>query len=518
MSYIIGICFAACPFLCVADERLAVLCLVCAGAICAAACLWNKNYRVTVVDILATAVAAGYFAMAGGRVSPDKLYAFAALCTVWFVVRNAKNPKRIVQLILIGALLQVALCAAQVAGITMSHHSLFPFTGSFINPGPLAGFLAVTLFAYPYLWGRKNRIWLWIGLLATLAIIVWSGARAAWLAGCVGAAVCFLPRIGKRGAAMLGVAALVLCAGLYFLRPASADGRVLIWKASASMFAESPVFGNGAEAFRHGYMYHQGDYLEDKLLSEEAGLADNVAYAFSEPVRVLCEYGIAGLLLLGTFVVCLIVGSKNRFVAAGLVAWLVFGLFSYPANVYPLRLLFVILAALSAKGGRAVWTIENKKFVRVVATLGLVLLAAGATVNYLRPQRDKDPDYLYARGAQLYSEKKYAEAIPVYEQAMRLAPSSLLAVDMGVSLYAVGQVDEAEKWLKTAVNMTPAYATPAYELFDLYRREDRTAEARRWAEYIIARKPKVTNSVTLFARKQAREYLATTKPDGRPRK
>jgi hypothetical protein len=36
----------------------------------------------------------------------------------------------------------------------------------------------------------------------------------------------------------------------------------------------------------------------------------------------------------------------------------------------------------------------------------------------------------------------------------------------------------------------------------------RTAEARRWAAFILARKFKTTNSLTLFARKQAREYLS----------
>lgn len=484
-----------------------------AGALCSSACLWRKNYRVGVADILAAVIAAGYFAMAGGKVSPDKLYAFAVLCMVWFVVRNAKNPRRIVQLVLLAALFQMVLCWAQVAGIVRSNHSQFPFTGSFINPGPLAGFLAVTLFAYPYLWCKKNRIWLASGLLVTLVLIVWSGSRASWLSVCVGAAVCFLPRIGKRGVVILGVAALVLCAGLYFLRPASADGRVLIWKASASLFAESPVFGSGAEAFRREYMYHQGDYLSDKLLSEEAGLADNVAYAFSEPARVLCEYGVVGFLLLGAFAVCLIAGAKNRFIAAGLVSWLVFGLFSYPSNVYPMRLLFVILAALAAGDGRVVKSIELKKPVRIVAMGVLILLAAGAVVNYLRPQLDKNSRYLYSRGAELYYEKQYSEAIPVYEQAMKVAPSSLLAVDLGMCLDGVGRTDDAEKWLKTAVCMTPAYATPAYELFDLYRRNGRTAEARRWAEYIVVRKPKITNSVTLFARKQAREYLSDTHDD-----
>jgi O-antigen ligase len=499
--------------MCAVDERLAVICLAGVAAVGAGVGVWARSFRVTVADILAAAVAVWYFVAAAGRVEPTKICECAALCMVWLAVRGSENPRRIVWFILLASLLQVLLCGAQTAGIAKSNHTFFPFTGSFINPGPLAGFLAATLFAYPYLWNRRGKIWLAIGFLATLATIVWSGSRASWVAVFVGAAVCLLPRIGKRTAVIIGVAAVVLCAGLYTLRPVSADGRLLIWKASASLVAEAPVFGNGADAFRREYMFHQAAYLEDKLLSDEAGLADTVAYAFNEPVRVLCEYGVVGFLLLGALVVCLIVRPSNRFVAAGLVAWLGFGLFSYPASVYPLRLLFIILAAMLARDGRTLWTIKLKAPLRIAAIAGFAALACAAVANYLDPKTDLDPDYLYRRGGELYFEKRYAEAIPVLEQAMRVAPSSLLLMDLGKCYDALGRTAEAEESLLTAVEMAPAYTTPAYELFDFYRREGRTADARRWAAFILARKFKTTNSLTLFARKQAREYLATTTPD-----
>ncbi len=517
-DYIIGLLLASYPFLCGIDDGLGVLSLVVAGVLGAAVRLWRDSFCVTVGDALAGMcvlwIAWSYLISSRGLIMAERIDEFVGLCVVWFVVRNVGDVKRIVQFVLLGALLQAALCGAQLAGVAVSGHSLFSFTGSFRNPGPLAGFLAVTLFVYPYLWRGRGRIWLALGFLATLVLIVLSGSRASWVAVCVGAAVCLLPRLNMRTVAVSGIAAIALCAGSYFLRPASADGRVLIWKASASLFAEEPVCGNGPGAFQREYMYHQSGYFEDKLMSAESLLADNVAYAFSEPVRVLCEYGAVGFLVFGALIVCLIAGVRNRFVRAGFVAWLVFGFFSYPASVYPLRLLFVVLAAMLACDSRTLRVVAPKMPLRIGAIAGLVLFVAVATRNYVDPRTTSDPDHLHYRAELLYKEKKYDEAIPVFEQAARIAPSSLLLVNLGKCYYAVGRTTEAEECLVTAVGMTPAYATPAYELFDFYRREGRMTEALHWANYLVDRKFKATNSATLFARKEARDYINATAEHG----
>lgn len=230
-------------------------------------------------------------------------------------------------------------------------------------------------------------------------------------------------------------------------------------------------------------------------------------FAFSEPVRVLCEYGVVGLLIFGALIFVLIFNAKSRPLLAGLVAWLTFGLFSYPADIGPLRLLFMIIAAMLANGTRTLKEIKIGPSAKIATTLGLVVLAVAAAMNYIHPRTDLDPDCLYVDGGKLLHEKKYDEAITVFERAAKIAPSSLLFVDLGNCCYAVGRKSEAEKCLRTAIDMTPALATPAYELFDFYRREGRTEDARKWAEYLVTRKFKATNSVTLFARKQAKEYL-----------
>lgn len=557
-NHIVGLLFAAYPFLCKTGESVGIFALLCVSAVCVVwAVMVNKTFRITVADAMAALVVlwiiAAYFIAKQDIIAPDRIYEFAGLCLIWFAVRNSRNPWWIVLYILAGALLQVVLCGAQMVGIAASGRTFFSFTGSFINTGPLAGLLAITLFAYPYLWGRRGKIWLGIGFVATVAAIIWTGSRASWLAACAVALICVLPWILSRyrkldarkriiAGCALALLIAVSCAGLYLLRPSSADGRLLIWKSSVSLFAESPLLGNGPGSFQCEYMYHQGCYLEDKLMSDEATLADSVVYAFSEPIRVLCEYGVVGFLIIGAFIVVVIAGAWKkpslRFILAGFAAWLVFGLFSYPGSVLPLRLLFVILAALLAQGGHTFRVIELKMPVRIVVVVCIVVLFAASTVNYahyrrlgkvmhelshgdkdvemtgaLQKRLDTDPRHLYPYCARLLRDKKYEQAVPVIEQAVRIAPSVLLMSDLGKSYHNVGRIDEAEAYLQTSVNMAPGFVTPVYELFNFYRREGRTAEALRWAEYIITRKFKAISSVTLFARKEAREFLDANKQE-----
>ena len=46
---------------------------------------------------------------------------------------------------------------AQVYGFTASNHSLYALTGSFYNPGPYSGFLAMTLPVCLYEWLKRRK-------------------------------------------------------------------------------------------------------------------------------------------------------------------------------------------------------------------------------------------------------------------------------------------------------------------------------------------------------------------------
>ena len=87
-----------------------------------------------------------------------------------------------------------SICALmQVAGLSLSRHSAFAMTGNFINPGPLGGYLAVSLAVelsyliknYKQAKNRKQQILYFIVLIsATLCFLVLPATmcRGAWLA------------------------------------------------------------------------------------------------------------------------------------------------------------------------------------------------------------------------------------------------------------------------------------------------------------------------------------------------
>lgn len=64
----------------------------------------------------------------------------------------------------------------QLYGFTSSHHSLYSLTGSFFNPGPYSGYLAMIfplcLDQWLRLRKRENKNWMeWTGYYGTVAVL-----------------------------------------------------------------------------------------------------------------------------------------------------------------------------------------------------------------------------------------------------------------------------------------------------------------------------------------------------------
>ncbi len=159
----------------------------------------------------------------------------------------------------------------QLYGLSESNHSLYNITGSFRNPGPYAGFLAVVLPVALYLalscrirskclrQGTVALCWVYVFLCVTLLPATLS--RSAWIAAGVGSGIvlcaryrlrtrCILyfRRHRRRAWALACAACLLLAlagAGAYYLKKNSADGRLLMWKETLCAIAEVPYTGTG---------------------------------------------------------------------------------------------------------------------------------------------------------------------------------------------------------------------------------------------------------------------------------
>ena len=143
---------------------------------------------------------------------------------------------------------------AQLFGIAHSRHALYPATGTFYNPGPFCGFLAMILpAALQYIISPRQRLIHWVALayfITAVAIMPVLMGRTGWIAavaGClVAAAGCgkirrprrwMLPAIAVASAAGVGV--------MLYLKPASALGRLLLWRIGVDALMEHPLTGVG---------------------------------------------------------------------------------------------------------------------------------------------------------------------------------------------------------------------------------------------------------------------------------
>src|SRR5690606_32748568 len=188
-------------------------------------------------------------------------------CFRVFLVQHPVNLYGLVLVFMLTGLAEAWWGLLQLYGYLPSGHALFRTTGSFFNPGPYAGYLAMALPVALYYFLRDReiaakpssrkagyyRLRRGIALVTGVSILLILPAtmsRAAWLAGslgCLAVAGLYLRKVRipsrrirtlvrrpeRRLAAVLAGAMLVTAgalAGLYYLKKDSADGRLLIWK------------------------------------------------------------------------------------------------------------------------------------------------------------------------------------------------------------------------------------------------------------------------------------------------
>ncbi|SEK20007.1 O-antigen ligase family protein [Parapedobacter koreensis] len=269
----------------------------------------------------------------------------------------------------------------QLYGQVPSQHVLFRVTGSFFNPGPYAGYLAMILPMAVYYAIRDSKVihapfrrrmryyyLRWELALSTLIGIVLilpaTMSRAAWIAGGIGGIVVILSHLSKhkkhligaylslytkKGIVVLATAALVIgigLVGLYHLKKDSADGRALIWKVSMDIIEEQWL-GVGLGYFSGRYGEAQGKYFASGRATEpEKFIAGEPEYAFNEFIQIAVELGVLPfLLLLIVFSYACVVGVRRGKLAvvASLGSLLVFSSMSYPFSLLPFLVALTLL-------------------------------------------------------------------------------------------------------------------------------------------------------------------------------
>lgn len=152
---------------------------------------------------------------------------------------------------------------------------------------------------------------------------------------------------------------------IYYLKPLSAIGRILVWKVSLQMFSEFPVLGVGYNNFSGLYNLYQSRFFSQGLGSKMERLsASHITYAFNDYLESAVEFGIIGLVFFALFWYLIIRNVWHAFRRfymtrehkdsltvgmAGLVLlYIIMSFFYYPSRIIPIYIIFNICLACVA--------------------------------------------------------------------------------------------------------------------------------------------------------------------------
>ena len=437
--------------------------------------------------------------------------------------------------------------------IIIPSHTIFPITGAFENP---AGYTAAQTTFLPfslYLCLHKDVPWLKriLAIVSSLLInlsIVLSGSRCGMLAACVVITIVLaletrMTAYLKRHRIILLVMLPVFIAGvflLYKMKPASADGRLLIWRVCWNMIAERPITGFGGDGFHANYMDYQAAYLATHPDSPYRMLADNITHPFNEYILLTVRFGIIGLTMTLAALVFLIKslwkqdGPYHSVGIAMIGAIVVMCMFSYPYHyaVIWFMTFILVIGAIPEK------CLMIRKIVRyvIVCILFVSFLGTGCMLYHnmkwaemsrrciagqtermlphykkMMPWMDWNPLFLYNYAAELNYVERYKESLALTKVCMKSYNDYDVQILLGDNFEHLGQAREALITYRHASDMIPNRFIPLKAMMDLYLQSGDTNTARLIANEILSKPVKVPSPQVEEIKRKAKEAKENVK-------
>ncbi|HKO80953.1 MAG TPA: O-antigen ligase family protein, partial [Chitinophagaceae bacterium] len=200
--------------------------------------------------------------------------------------------------------------------------------GALYNSGIFANYLAglIPLFLFGSMNKRELKLYIRIVFLsvfiAAIVLLSLTMARAALIGsalGCLFVMFSFTRKSIIKRIAFVFITSIpiFIFAGikLYKLKPASALGRLTIYKVSINVIKDYPLLGVGPNRFSAVYNNYQASYFKNKHTSVETQLlANDILEAYNSLTQILVEYGMIGILFLICFAYLLIkrVGTQRE--------------------------------------------------------------------------------------------------------------------------------------------------------------------------------------------------------------
>ena len=440
----------------------------------------------------------------------------------------------------------------QLYGFATSGHSMYALTGSFFNPGPYSGYLAMILPVCLYQWlvcGRRGGRVVSGGVMLLILCVLPAGmSRSAWLAAGVSCLCVYawhmdwtdkfrlLWQQQRQRVVMVVVGGfcVLLLAGylLFVLKPDSARGRLFMWKITCRAIAEKPLTGYGIHNFAAAYGNAQETYFAAGDYEPwEERVAGSPEYAFNEYLQVAVELGIPlAVCLLVVVVLCLYRGvRKGRYgICGAILSLMIFSFSSYPLQLPVFIVTFggLLVACLSGADrwqwlGLAVsvgiiggFRLKNDLQVEQACREWMnarVLYSAGAyqsaekEYGRLYPLLRDRASFLFEYGHGLHKQQQFSKSNRILKEALQRSCDPMILNVIGKNYQQMGDCLSAEDWFIRSTHRLPGRIYPYYLLAKLYAepsfRQPDKFEKMKWM--VLTKEPKVHST----AIRQMREEI-----------
>ncbi len=442
------------------------------------------------------------------------------------------NFRVFINIIICISTIQVLYLISQKLFINNTHIYLL---GSFHNH---SGFSACLCLALPYIYWKigysdNNKIILLNVVLAVLYgyAIILSGSRIGIIVFFTIPIIIFFTSKKRCGifvkiSALISISITILV--LYYLRPESANGRVLIWLSSLEAFKEAPWFGHGQDFFQRLYMFYQARYLQLNPDSKFVMLADTVQFPFNEYVRVILNWGLVGF--------CLIIFAAIWFYKKYVVEFneisltvatiAILSLTSYPFS-YPFTWIVVCFSLLYAYGKHSFCFNKKIKSIAVLIIIFAIVNVNHIYSNYkmqcmwhfadktndidaydrLYVHLKENPYFLYNYSIRLFIIGDILNSKKIALECRKKYADYDLELLIGDIYFKENNYDEALNHYNLCSNMCPCRFIPIYQKFLVSIKTNNKIQASLLAHEIIEKQIKIPSQTITMIKMQAENYL-----------
>ena len=457
----------------------------------------------------------------------------------------------IVRCILATCLYQCLLGFMQIVTGT-SRHAMFAVTGTFLNPGIYAAFIAIgitTGITYLYqVKKEKNRpghldiinknnisaLLSYSTIIAGILLLPATWSRTAVIAVAVTLIIIYKEKCAKHIKLLLP-AIIFIFTILYFIKANSALGRVLIWNISCNAITDSPIIGHGIGSFSTTYGMARTEFFSESPNSTLLSLADVTYNAFNEILTLGVEQGIVGVTCCLAVLFCVVrsLQKNSRVLKYPALTLLTLTLFSYPLHIQANQIILIAIGAWAVTtNSQMALNIPPKKmllpellimFICIINTKEIItrirynkeyqeiahIEPQYVITDYynLQPYCADNPNFIFSFAKGLSAQQRYNDSNAMLRQGLRISNDPMFLICMGNNYHKLKLTKHAEQCYINAHKSLPNRIYPKYKLMKLYEETGNDIMKKKIAEDIMSAEVKIESQATRQMRQEAHTIL-----------